>query len=443
MADKINKKTLYCTIFPDCYKNNLKLWECPSFLFLVTGIITIVVMITTYILTNIYTSPEFVVFSVVAITIILIITGYLITQGIGKITEAKIIAEREKKKTESIIMNLSDGLLMLDNTYNIILLNPSAEKYLGIKKEQVVGLKTFESEINQFPNLKKIIKKIPESPTNLKTIEEKILIESPEKRYLKITTSPVYDSRGTFIGFVKVLHDSTKEKEIEQMKSEFISLASHQLRSPLSSLKWLLEVLLRGRIGAFSEEQTKVLTQMSESNERMIKTVQSLLNVSRIEEGKNGLELSPISFTEIVENTIKDIQAQAFSKKVKVSFNKEDFEKANLDPEKIKIVVQNIIDNAVKYTPENGSVQIKASKEGDKIKFSVTDSGIGIPEAEQSKIFVKFHRSENARLLSVHGTGLGLYIAKKIVEAHKGKIWFESKKNQGTTFYIQLPTNLK
>jgi len=133
-------------------------------------------MVATYILTNIYASPEFVVFSVIAITIVLFITGYLITQGVSRITEAKIIAEREKKKTESIVMNLSDGLLMLDNTYNIILLNPSAEKYLGIEKEKVIGLKTFEEEINNYPNLKKIITKIPGSPTNLKTIEENILI---------------------------------------------------------------------------------------------------------------------------------------------------------------------------------------------------------------------------------------------------------------------------
>lgn len=442
MDKETNKKPLYCKIFPECYKNNLKLWECPSFLFLITGIITIIVMVATYILTNIYASPEFVVFSVIAITIVLFITGYLITQGVSRITEAKIIAEREKKKTESIVMNLSDGLLMLDNTYNIILLNPSAEKYLGIEKEKVIGLKTFEKEINNYPNLKKIITKIPGSPTNLKTIEENILIESPEKRYLKITTSPVYDSRGVFIGFVKVLHDFTKEKEIEHMKSEFVSLASHQLRSPLSSLKWLLEIMLRGRIGTFSDEQTKVLAQMNESNERMINTVQSLLNVSRIEEGKTGLELSSVDFNSIVNNAIKDVQAQAQKKGIKIIFEKKKITKVMLDPEKIKIVVQNIIDNAVKYTTENDSVKIHTSEAKGKINFSVSDSGIGIPEAEQSKIFVKFHRSENARLLSVHGTGLGLYIAQKIVLAHKGKIWFESKKDKGTTFYIELPTNL-
>jgi two-component system phosphate regulon sensor histidine kinase PhoR len=399
-------------------------------------------MIATYILTNIYTSPEFVVFSVIAITIILIIAGYLITQGVGRITEAKLTAEREKKKTESIVMNLSDGLLMLDNAYNIILLNPCAEKYLGIDKKQIIGLKTFGKEINKFPNLKKIINKIPGSPTDLKTIEENILIESPEKRYLRITTSPVYDNRRTFIGFVKVLHDFTKEKEIENMKTEFVSLASHQLRSPLSSLRWLLEILLRGRIGALSEEQTKVLTQMNESNDRMIKTVQDLLNVSRIEEGRTGLELSLTDFNQIVDNAIKDVNAQAQKKQIKINFEKQDIKKAMLDPEKIKIVVQNLIDNAVKYTKEKGEIKINSELKDNKIFFSVKDNGIGIPEVEQEKIFTKFHRSKNAKLLSVHGTGLGLYIAKKIVETHKGKIWFASKQDQGTTFYIELPTNI-
>lgn len=398
-------------------------------------------MIATYILTNIYTSPEFVVFSVITITIILIIIGYLITQGVNKITQAKILAEQEKRKTESIMMNLSDGLIMLDNTYRLVLVNPKAEEYLGIKEKEVVGLKTFTQEINKFPNLKQIIKKIPQSPVSLKPLQETILIKKPTKRYLKITTSPVY-SRGTFLGFVKLLIDMTREKEIDQMKSEFVSLASHQLRSPLSSLKWLIEIMLRNRVGVISDEQNKVLKQMQESNDRMIKTVQNLLNVSRIEEGKKGLELKKINFNQIVKNAIQDIQAQAIKKSIRINFEPAETIEANLDPEKIKIVVQNIIDNAVKYTKEKGDVKIKTKLIGDNIKFTVSDNGIGIPEVEQQKIFVKFHRSANAKLLSVHGTGLGLYIAKKIVEAHKGKIWFTSSKNQGTTFYIELPTHL-
>lgn len=429
-------KTLYCKVFPDCYANKLRLWECPSFLFLFTGAITIVGMVITYILADIYASTEIVIFSVIAVTLFMMIVGYFIMQGVSKITNAKISAEQEKKKTEAIVMNLSDGLIVLDSNNQIILLNPKAKQYLGLENK-IIDLKLNSEEIN---NLKKIIEKTSQKK---ETFYDNVLIESPEKKYLKIATSPVYDSRGLFLGHVKVLHDVTREKEIDKMKSEFISIASHQLRSPLSNLKWLLEIMKKQEIGQINQEQQKIINLMDDSNKRLIKLVQELLNISRIEEGKIGFDLKKLDLNKIIQEVINDLLESAKQKNIKINFSKQELPQILIDQDTIRMVIQNLIDNAIKYTKSNNPIEINSKIDNNNIIVSVKDSGIGIPQKDQPKIFSKFHRSQNAKNLAVNGTGLGLYIAKQIIEKHKGKIWFNSKENQGTSFYISLPLAIK
>lgn len=235
-----------------------------------------------------------------------------------------------------------------------------------------------------------------------------------------------------------------KEIEIDQAKSEFVSVASHQLRTPLTGIKWVSELMLKGRGGELNKEQKEFVGQIVESNTRMINLVNDLLNVSRIETGKKfSIEKKSNDIIPIVDSLFFELIGFAALHKVKMrkddSLPKELI--LNIDAEKIRQVLQNLLSNAVKYSKEGGVVIILCDlgKKG-RVTFCVKDSGLGIPAAQQGRMFEKFFRADNVQTHETEGTGLGLYIAKAIVEGHGGKIWFESVENKGTNFYFSLPT---
>ncbi len=244
-----------------------------------------------------------------------------------------------------------------------------------------------------------------------------------------------------------------KEREIDQMKSEFVSLASHQLRTPLTGIKWFCDLLLRNMAGPLSKDQIDYVTQIATSNERLIKLVEDLLNVSHIETGKKfNLEKKPTDLIPIIDSINNDLVALAHQHTVTI-VKAQNFPAQlllNIDGGKIREVFGNLLSNAVKYSREDGVVELgfDESKPGQVI-ISVKDSGMGIPKDQQTRVFEKFFRADNAKTVQTQGTGLGLYIAKAITEKHDGKLWFESptfvetsagrQENKGTTFYVSLP----
>ncbi|MDP3741404.1 MAG: HAMP domain-containing sensor histidine kinase [bacterium] len=228
---------------------------------------------------------------------------------------------------------------------------------------------------------------------------------------------------------------------IESIQSDFVSLASHQLRTPLSAIKWYTEMLLAQRQGKLAEKQVQYLREIYRSNERAINLVNDLLDVSRIQEGQIHLELRSAR----VEDVIKEIMDN-FGTLIKASQVSVDFEivggplpKVEIDREKLKRVIVNLLSNSVKYTLAKGKIKITVEKNQHYIKISVKDSGIGIPKADQAKVFEKFFRSVNVIKHSPDGTGLGLFIARSLVNAMGGKIDFTSDEGRGTTFYVTLP----
>ena len=222
------------------------------------------------------------------------------------------------------------------------------------------------------------------------------------------------------------------------MKSQFVSISAHQLRTPLSAIKWALALLKEENLPF--EEKKEIIEKLSESTERMIKLVNDLLNVSRIEEGRFLYKPKKEDLREIVKTIFN--QEKEVAQKKNITFNlflpKEPCFSL-IDKEKISLAVQNLIENAIHYTPPGGKVEVFLEKKDKKLVFKVKDTGIGIPEEEQKRIFEKFFRGSNALKIETSGSGLGLFITKNIVEAHKGKIWFESKVGKGTTFYFSLP----
>jgi len=229
--------------------------------------------------------------------------------------------------------------------------------------------------------------------------------------------------------------------QANRSKTEFISIASHQLRTPLSSLKWSLNLLTDPRLGTVNEKQLDYLKMIKESNERMIRLVNDLLEVSRIEQGRMMLNPREFALEDLVQDVINDLKGFANTNNVKIFYHKEEgLPKVYADPEKIRFVVQNLTDNAIKYTKASGTVEIKVERDGKgKIRVRVQDQGIGIPKTQQAQVFQKFFRSDNVLKYQTEGSGLGLFIAKAIIEAVGGGVGFTSTEGSGSVFWFDLP----
>lgn len=228
--------------------------------------------------------------------------------------------------------------------------------------------------------------------------------------------------------------------EAGRMKSEFVSVVSHQLRSPLSNLKWAIEFLMSGRADPISEKQLEYFKILKENNERMIELVSDLLIVSRIEQGRMPMKKEKISPEDLIREIIERVEVFAKASNVRVSFKTEnELPQILADPSQLRLAVENLLDNAIRYVSENGKVEIKLRKKGEGIYFEIEDNGVGIPEKDQKYIFQKFFRSENALRQQTEGSGLGLYIVKSIIKKSGGKIGFQSQENVGSTFWFTLP----
>ncbi|HDQ16844.1 MAG TPA: HAMP domain-containing histidine kinase [Candidatus Vogelbacteria bacterium] len=235
---------------------------------------------------------------------------------------------------------------------------------------------------------------------------------------------------------------------LDQAKSKFISVTTHQMRTPLSAIKWTLNMILSGQLGEVPEEQKEFLQKGYDSTQKMIVIVNNLLNLNQRESLRDDYSFSLVEIEELIKDTMSEFVNQVESKKIDFVFKKSagQIPKIEVDIAKIKMVLENLFDNAIKYTSPGGQVVVTLSDKNlniakSQVVISVKDSGIGIPEEEQKKIFHKFFRASNAVLQEPDGSGIGLYISKDIVEKHHGTLWFESQVGKGTTFHLLLPLN--
>ncbi len=230
-------------------------------------------------------------------------------------------------------------------------------------------------------------------------------------------------------------------KELDQLKTEFISVASHQLRTPLSAIKWSLKMLMDKDLGPLTSEQEDMLGKGYQSNERMLALINDLLNVSRIEEGRFTYTFTDEDVEPLITELLDELRHVADEKHITLSVDvaPRPLPKVRVDVQKLHLALQNLVDNALKYTPVGGNIGIQAHVQGDELIVSVQDSGVGIPIHQHTRVFTKFFRGDNVMRMQTEGTGLGLFIAHSIVQKHHGRIWFESHEGRGTTFYIALP----
>ena len=394
-------------------------------------------------------------------------------ESVVQLDNEKNKVTRERDKIDIIIHSIGDGIFVVDNDFSIILMNKIAENISGLELKNVVGKKY--SQVFKFfdKKEKKAIENIIE-----KSVKEDKISKMPKEAMLirgdgleipiDSTISPL-KSDGKSAGCVVVFRDVTKERQVDQAKSEFVSLASHQLRTPLSAINWYTEMLLDEDAGRVNKNQKDYLDEIYASSQRMVDLVNALLNVSRLELGTFVVEPQMIDFCQIADSVIKELTPRILAKKVKIIKNfDQSLGKISADPELVRIIFQNLISNSVKYTPAKGEVKIKISKDKTKdegiLLIEIADNGYGIPKKQQSEVFSKLFRADNIKLKETEGTGLGLYIVKSIVDHSKGKVWFESparnashsdarrhafgkadgglaggEENKGTTFYVQLP----
>lgn len=255
-----------------------------------------------------------------------------------------------------------------------------------------------------------------------------------------IAVAPIQPEGGDIIGAVMVFRDVTQEKQLDEAKTEFVSLASHQLRTPLSTIAWYAEMLLSGDAGELAEDQRDFLQEIYDSNQRMIDLVNALLNVSRMELGTFVVDPEPVDVSAVARDTISELKPKIQSADVNLNTDfADDLPAVPADPDLLGIIFQNLLSNAIKYTPAGGDAILRIDKDDDRLLINMEDSGVGIPESQQDKIFTKLFRADNAQELEADGTGLGLYIVKSILDHAGGDIWFESTEGEGTTFFVMLP----
>jgi PAS domain S-box-containing protein len=342
-------------------------------------------------------------------------------------------AEEERNKTLIIIQNFADGIMVFDDKNLLFLINPEAERILNLRKEEVVGKSIFElKEIPQFQLIFELL-----GPEMKQVFREEIKLK--EELVIEVTSIPLISDK-TRTGSLVILHDISREKLVERMKSEFVSVAAHQLRTPLSAIKWTLKMILDGDLGEITKEQREFLEKTYQSNERMINLINDLLNVTRIEEGRYLYKMVLADIGEICQTLIDNYKDEIERRNLKIKFQKpKALPKVMVDIEKISLAIQNLLENAIKYNLPGGEIEINLKRKDKEVEFVIKDTGVGIPKNQQGKVFTKFFRASNAMKIETEGSGLGLFITKNIVEAHGGKIWFESEEGKGTTFYFTLP----
>ena len=352
--------------------------------------------------------------------------------------DARKDAVREKNKTMAIIENLTDGILLLNNKNEVEIISPLVVDFFRKTEDEIVGknfIDLFDSE--ELKQFKELIIDAEKRKINL-VIGREISIG----KRMDIEVSTVFLGEGPEEGSVLVvLHDVTRDKLVERMKTEFVSIAAHQLRTPLSAIKWTLRMVLDGDTGEVNEEQRELLEKTYVSNDRMISLINDLLNVSRIEEGRFLYKQELVNLEDLVSIIVDSSQELLKMKKMELTVDKPEkpLSQVSVDREKMELVIQNLLENAVKYTPEGGKINISISGDDKNIIFKIKDTGVGIPDDQHDRIFTKFFRGDNVIRMETEGSGLGLYTTRNIVDAHKGKIWFDSKEGEGTTFIFTIP----
>lgn len=350
-------------------------------------------------------------------------------------------------RDESILSSIGDAVVACDTQGTLVLFNKMAEEMTGVLAKDAIGrhynsILAFVRESDGQPSGDFIAQSLSQNKTV--AITDKLLLVRKDGKKIPIADSaaPIKSADGTVIGSVVVFHDVIQEREIDRVKTEFVSLASHQLRTPLTSIKWYVEMLQAGDVGELNDKQKEYLSEVYNGSLRTITLINDLLNISRLEEGRITIRPVPTNLTAFIHDVRKEVEMKIQDTGCEVVLDvPEDGEIVSIDKDLLRQVLVNFLVNAIVYSSvdKQGKVTLSYTATPDNYRISVTDNGIGIPQEVQHRIFEKFFRADNARKIIADGNGLGLYLAKQIMETAGGTIGFTSEVGKGSTFHITIP----
>ncbi len=353
------------------------------------------------------------------------------------VAEAQESIDAERRRLDSVLTHMTDGVIATDRRGKIIIINEMAQSMMGIDQDDALG-----------QNLLSILK-VDEDVT-LRTILEKqddMMLNGQEDGVpivIRASFSLIQRESGFISGIVCVLHDVTEQERIDEERKQFVSNVSHELRTPLTSMRSYIEALADG---AWEDPELapRFLEVTQKETDRMIRMIQDLLHLSRIDAGKSILDLEIVNMTEMVDHVLNRFEMLIHSTEYEgknYQIKKELLKEAvfvEVDPDRLLQVMDNIMNNAIKYSPDGGTITGRMQIRQQDVLVSITDEGMGIPQADLPKIFSRFYRVDRARSRAMGGSGLGLAISKEVIEQHGGKIWAESREGKGTTFNVLLP----
>jgi PAS domain S-box-containing protein len=339
-------------------------------------------------------------------------------------------AEGGRRQLAAILESTSDAVIVTDHANRVLLLNPAAGELFGTDSHSASG-KPISKAIEQA----KVIQLLTTPMNNGVPLTEEVPLD--DGRTLYASASAIVSGDGQTIGRVAVLHDITYLKALDEMKSEFVATVSHDLRAPLTFMRGYATMI--PMVGEVTPKQKQYVEKIMVGIEQMTELIDDLLDLGRIEAGV-GLMSEPCRLDDIIVTQVDSMQPQAKAKGLVLRLDRtEDITIVVGDASLLRRVISNLVDNAIKYTPNGGEVAVSWETRGGRVRIAVADTGIGIAKSDQVRLFEKFSRIKRRETIHIKGSGLGLAIVKSIVERHSGRVWVESELEQGSVFYVELP----
>jgi PAS domain S-box-containing protein len=335
----------------------------------------------------------------------------------------------EKERSEAILANIADGIVAVDRDDRIVLWNAMAERITGVPAAEALGRRLVET----------LQRELASGEEDARGEHEVAIVRGAQEVWLAVTEAAMRDGDGNVTGRIFAFRDVSSERAVEQMKSDFVATVSHELRTPLTSIYGFAETLLRGDVAFGEGERGLFLSTIAAESERLIGIVDDLLNVARLEAGMLGLTLRPTDLGEVVRREAGRAEAESGGPALALDVGEElDVE---ADPDRLAQVLRHLLDNAAKFSPEGGTVEVSARRRAETVEVRVTDDGAGLTPLERQRVFTKFFRGQSATDAELPGTGLGLFLARGLVVAMGGQMWVESEEGAGSTFAFELPVS--
>lgn len=356
----------------------------------------------------------------------------------------RLTANQIRAQANALFLSIGEGAIASDEQGRISRVNSVALQLLGFDESDLLHkpfMQVIQSSEADGSPVDPLERPITQAFITGKTVARKSFYRKKDGEYLavSVTVSPILLSNEP-IGAIEVFRDITEEQEIDRMKSEFISIASHQLRTPLTAIKTYAHLLNNGYAGKLTKPQRDFVQIVLASTEHMNKLIDILLDISKIESGRLNIEPVAVSPKELIKDVLDEFNSLVKEKNIKLEVKLSKLpEEIFVDPVLTKEIYSNLLSNAIKYTPPGGEIVFSLKRTTDSLQLSVKDSGYGIPDSQKERIFGKFFRASNVLALEANGSGLGLYMVKKIAQSMGGDIWFKSKEGVGSTFFFSVP----